>query len=111
MDLGLEDGTGDDEFLSLLDQHLPRIIEAHRPQLVIYLAGADPYRDDQLGGLDLSIAGLRERDSMIVNMLRDAGVPVATMTAGGYAISQNETVEIHCNTIRVAKERLLHESV
>lgn len=110
LDLDLENGTGDEEYLSLLDKHLPAIIESHRPQLAFYLAGADPYREDQLGGLDLSIAGLRKRDRKIIDMLRDGGVPVATTTAGGYALSQNDTVEIHCNTIRVAKEHLLHVS-
>jgi acetoin utilization deacetylase AcuC-like enzyme len=73
------------------------------------LAGADPYREDQLGGLSLSISGLRERDETVIKILRDADVPVASTTAGGYALSKNDTVEIHCNTIRVAKERLLHE--
>lgn len=109
LDLGLENGTGDEEYLSLLDRHLPDIIEAHKPQLAFYLAGADPYKDDQLGGLNLSIAGLRERDSKVINMLRDGGVPVATTTAGGYAISEDDTVEIHCNTVRVASDRLRRE--
>jgi acetoin utilization deacetylase AcuC-like enzyme len=104
LDLGLENGTGDEEYISLLDKHLPQIIDSHRPQLAFYLAGADPYREDQLGGLHLSIAGLRERDSMVIHMLRDAEVPVATTTAGGYAISEDDTVEIHCNTIRVAEK-------
>ena len=108
LDLGLEDRTGDEEYLALIDRHLPGILAAHRPQLAFYLAGADPYRGDQLGGLDLSIAGLRERDAKVINMLRDAAVPVATTTAGGYALTEKDTVEIHCNTIRVAKERLMH---
>jgi acetoin utilization deacetylase AcuC-like enzyme len=106
LDLGLEDGTGDDEYLALLTTHLPKIVSAHQPELAFYLAGADPYREDQLGGLKLSIAGLRERDEKVINILRDAGVPVATTTAGGYALSQNDTVEIHSNTIRVAKARI-----
>ena len=109
LDLGLDDHTGDEEYLSLIDRHLPNIVESHRPQLAFYLAGADPYREDQLGGLDLTIAGLRARDERVINILRDAGVPVATTTAGGYAISQGDTVEIHCNTIRVTSERLRRE--
>lgn len=109
LDLGLEDGIGDEEYFSLLNDHLPKIIEQHQPQLAFYLAGADPYREDQLGGLDLSIAGLRERDRMVIDSLRDAGMAVATTTAGGYARSEVDTVEIHCNTIRVARERLRHE--
>ncbi len=109
LDLGLENGTDDEEYLALLDQHLPKIIENHQPQLAFFLAGADPYKDDQLGGLNLSISGLRDRDRIVLNMLRDAGVPVATTTAGGYAHSESDTVEIHSNTIRVAKKRLRAE--
>ena len=111
LDLGLENGTGDEEYLSLLHRHLPQIIESFDPQIAFYLAGADPFKEDQLGGLYLSIAGLRERDGIVIDMLRDAGVAVATTTAGGYAISQEDTVEIHCNTIRVANERLRREGV
>ena len=106
LDLGLKDGIGDEEYLSLLNRHLPKTIEQHKPQLAFYLAGADPYGEDQLGGLDLSIAGLRERDRIVIGVLRDAEVPVATTTAGGYALSEDDTVEIHCNTIRVANERM-----
>lgn len=109
LDLGLENGTCDEDYLSLLGEHLPNVVETRRPQVAFYLAGADPYREDQLGGLGLSIAGLRKRDEMVINILRDAEVPVATLTAGGYALSQNDTVEIHCNTVRVAKERLRTE--
>lgn len=110
LDLGFENGVGDEAYLALLDRHLPEMVESHRPQLAFYLAGADPYRHDQLGGLALSMDGLRERDSKVINTLRDAGVPVATATAGGYAISQDDTVEIHSNTVRVAKRRLESES-
>jgi len=111
LDLGLENGTEDDEYLSLLDQHLPGIIESHQPQLVFYLAGADPYREDQLGGLHLTVGGLRERDEKVINYLRDADVPTATTTAGGYALSKHDTVEIHCNTIRVARDWMLRDQL
>jgi acetoin utilization deacetylase AcuC-like enzyme len=110
LDIGLENHTGDDEYLGLLDIHLPEIVRKHEPQLAFYLAGADPYRHDQLGGLDLSIQGLRERDEKVINVLREAGVAVATTTAGGYAISISDTVEIHCNTVRAARETHLGES-
>ena len=89
--------------------------DTHRPgaqagfKVAFYLGGADPYREDQLGGLDLSIGGLRVRDEKVINILRDADVPVATTTAGGYAISKDDTVEIHSNTVRVAKNRLQSE--
>jgi len=110
LDLGLENRTGDDEYLALLDLHLPKILHDHQPQIVFYLAGADPYREDQLGGLELSIDGLLKRDQMVIDAVRDFGIPLATTTAGGYAISREDTVEIHCNTVRGCKERLGREN-
>ncbi len=103
LDLGLDDGTKDAEYLALLRTHLPDIVERHRPTLAFYLAGADPYQHDQLGGLALSIEGLRERDATVLATLANAGVPVATVPAGGYARRTDDTVEIHCNTIREAQ--------
>ena len=104
LDIGLEDGTGDAEYLALLEQHLPEILARHRPDLVFYLAGADPYRFDQLGGLGLTLEGLRRRDEVVFERATNAGVAVAVSLAGGYALSANDTVEIHCNTVRAAKE-------
>lgn len=103
LDLGLDDGTRDAEYLALLRRHLPGVVERHRPNLAFFLAGADPYEQDQLGGLALSIDGLRERDATVLATLADAGVPVATVPAGGYARRTDDTVEIHCNTIREAQ--------
>lgn len=101
LDVGLEDGVGDEEYLSALRGHLPRVVE-HRPDLVFYLAGADPYREDQLGGLALSKAGLRRRDETVLEGCRQAGIPVAVCLAGGYAVRLRDTVEIHANTGRAA---------
>lgn len=102
LDVGLDDGTGDDRYLELLDTHLPSILHNHRPELVIYLAGADPYRGDQLGGLLLSRDGLRERDRIVFTVCRERDTPVAVVLAGGYALVQDHTVEIHCATVREA---------
>lgn len=102
LDVGLDDGTRDERYLELLDTHLPSILDDHRPELVIYLAGADPYRGDQLGGLRLSRDGLRKRDRMVFTSCRERDVPVAVVLAGGYAIVQDQTVEIHCTTVREA---------
>jgi acetoin utilization deacetylase AcuC-like enzyme len=104
LDLGLEDGTGDGEYLALLEQHLPGLLTLHRPDLVYYLAGADPYRLDQLGGLGLTIDGLRRRDELVYALARGAGAAVAVCLAGGYAQRTDDTVEIHCNTVRTARE-------
>ncbi|NIR44336.1 MAG: histone deacetylase [Gemmatimonadetes bacterium] len=101
-DLGLADGIGDTEYLRLLREYLPSILEDHRPDLVFYLAGADPYREDQLGRLELSLDGLRERDESVLEMCAARQVPVAIALAGGYALRFEDTVEIHCNTVRAA---------
>ncbi|UCF41236.1 MAG: histone deacetylase [Gemmatimonadota bacterium] len=103
LDLGLEDGTGDAEYLSALEHHVPRIIDAHQPDLAFYLAGADPYEQDQLGGLRLTKEGLRRRDAAVLDSLCRAKVPTVVTLAGGYAQHQDDTVEIHANTLREAK--------
>lgn len=99
LDIGLEDGAGDDRYLSVLSDALPRVF-AGAPDLVVYLAGADPYEGDRLGGLALTKAGLAERDRVIVTAAERAGVPLATVLAGGYAADVSDTVDIHVNTIR-----------
>jgi acetoin utilization deacetylase AcuC-like enzyme len=99
LDIGLEDGTGDDEYLALLDEHLPRVLDDHAPEVVVYLAGADPYREDQLGGLALTLEGLRRRDRMVLEAARGRDVAVAVVLAGGYAHRPDDTVRIHAATI------------
>jgi acetoin utilization deacetylase AcuC-like enzyme len=103
LDIGLPDGIRDDEYLALLVGALARIVPSHRPDLVCYLAGADPYREDQLGGLGLTREGLRRRDALVLDACRGAGVPVAIVLAGGYAIRQEDTIAIHCATVREAR--------
>jgi len=105
LDIGLEDGTGDAEYLALLGAHLPEILGRHRPELLFYLAGADPYRFDQLGGLGLTLEGLRRRDELVFAAAVQAGAAVAVCLAGGYAMRADDTVEIHCNTVRAVPER------
>jgi len=98
LDIGMEDGTRDARYLELLAGALPRVFE-HRPDIVFYLAGADPYEGDRLGGLRMTKAGLAERDRIVVAAVRAAGVPVATVLAGGYAADVQDTVDIHVATI------------
>jgi acetoin utilization deacetylase AcuC-like enzyme len=102
LDVGLDDGVEDATYVGLLARHLPEIATRHRPDIAFYLAGADPYREDQLGGLGLTMQGLARRDDVVFATLREAGVPVAVTLAGGYARQQEDTVEIHCNTVRAA---------
>jgi acetoin utilization deacetylase AcuC-like enzyme len=94
LDIGVEDSTGDAEYLTKLRGALPRVL-AFKPEIAFYLAGADPYEDDQLGGLGLSIAGLRARDRAVFTACRDAGVPAVLTLAGGYARRVDDTVAIH----------------
>ncbi len=79
------------------------IYNEFRPDLVIYLAGADPYEKDQLGGLSLTKAGLKERDKVVIKNARRLGIPVAVVLAGGYAAEIKDTVDIHLNTVRIAQ--------
>jgi acetoin utilization deacetylase AcuC-like enzyme len=102
LDVALPDGVGDDDYLALLAQHLPVIVEAHRPDLVFYVAGADPYEGDRLGRLKLTMDGLRARDALVFDICRAAGLPVALSMAGGYAADVEATVAIHASTIREA---------
>ena len=104
LDIGLADGTGDDEYLARLGAALPAVMASH-PDLIIYLAGADPYHDDQLGGLALTREGLRARDEMVLDAAAAAGVAVAVLLAGGYARRLDDTVAIHVGTLTAALER------
>jgi acetoin utilization deacetylase AcuC-like enzyme len=102
LDVPLADGTGDDEYLQILSNSLARAL-AHAPDIVFYLAGADPYEHDKLGRLSLTMPGLRRRDELVLGECRRRGLPVVTVMSGGYAQDIYDTVEIHCNTIRAAK--------
>jgi acetoin utilization deacetylase AcuC-like enzyme len=98
LDIGLRDNAGDEEYLAALGGGLAKVM-AFDPQVVFYLAGADPYRDDQLGGLGLTIEGLRARDRLVLGTCRHAHVPVVVTLAGGYARDVRDTVTIHAGTI------------
>ncbi|MGB6544754.1 MAG: histone deacetylase [Candidatus Acidiferrales bacterium] len=104
LDIGLEDRTGDDEYLSRLEKGLVAPLEKFQPDIAFYVGGADPYREDQLGGLALTIEGLEARDRIVFEQLRKRGVPIAMTLAGGYARRVDDTVRIHVNTIRAAAE-------
>jgi len=102
LDVELPDKTNDAEFLAALNEALPEIFQ-HEPELVFYLGGADPYERDKLGRLGLTIEGLRRRDEMVLRFAKEKQVPIVTTMSGGYAHDINDTVEIHCNTIRAVK--------
>jgi acetoin utilization deacetylase AcuC-like enzyme len=105
LDIGLDDGAGDEEYLGALSEALPEVI-ASRPDVVFFLAGADPFGEDQLGGLSLTLEGLRRRDRMVFEASRAAGVPVVVTFAGGYAARLADTVAIHVATVEEARRAL-----
>jgi acetoin utilization deacetylase AcuC-like enzyme len=104
LDINLENGVGDEEYLRELRRGLDESFLRCSPDLVFYVAGADPYREDQLGGLSLTVAGLRQRDDLVFAEARRRGVPVAVAFAGGYARNTEDTVRIHMNTVLAARD-------
>jgi acetoin utilization deacetylase AcuC-like enzyme len=104
IDVNLPDGTTDAEYMEWLERALEDALERFEPELLCYVAGADPFAEDQLGGLALSIEGLKRRDLRVFRFAREHGFPVMTTLAGGYARRPADTVAIHVNTALAAKE-------
>jgi acetoin utilization deacetylase AcuC-like enzyme len=106
LDITFPDGTGDEPYLAALRASVPRVLDEQRPDIVFYLAGADPYVGDRLGRLGLSIEALRQRDRLVFEACRSRGLPVAVAMSGGYAPDIDAIVTIHLNTIREAVSSL-----
>jgi acetoin utilization deacetylase AcuC-like enzyme len=104
IDVDLPDGIGDVDYLAWLDNALSSGLRQFEPDLICYIAGADPYKEDQLGGLALTMGGLKKRDELVFKVAKARGVPVMVSYAGGYARKVEDTVTIHCNTVIAAKE-------
>jgi acetoin utilization deacetylase AcuC-like enzyme len=104
IDINLPDGVGDDDYLAWLDNALSSGLRQFTPDLLCYIAGADPYCEDQLGGLSLTIKGLKKRDELVFRVAKALRIPVMVTLAGGYARNVEDTVTIHCNTVVAAKE-------
>ncbi len=104
LDVGFWSGERDKKYLAALRSHFPRLYREFQPEVMFYLAGADPYEKDQLGGLKISLDGLKERDRIIVEEALRLKIPVIILLAGGYAYDVMDTVEIHLNTIRTAQK-------
>ena len=102
-DVPLEDGEGDTGYLLALEAHLPEAMREASPDLVCYLAGVDPVRGDRFGRLDLSPEGLARRDRSVLECAREAGVPIAVFTAGGYAATAEATADLHATVHREAR--------
>jgi acetoin utilization deacetylase AcuC-like enzyme len=103
-DIGLADGTRDHEYLDALEEGFLSSLKRLTPDLIFYVGGADPYREDQLGGLALTIEGLQKRDRLVFEHARRRGIPVASTLAGGYARRVGDTVRIHVNTMIAARD-------
>ncbi len=105
VDIHLENGVGDDEYCQRLEDACRKALAEFRPELVMYVAGADPYINDQLGGLSLTIEGLKTRDQLVLDLAREFQAPIASTFAGGYARDVNDTVAIHANTVKAVSAR------
>jgi len=104
IDINLPDETGDDDYLAILERHLLHAFHDFHPGVLFYVGGADPYCEDQLGGLALTMKGLKRRDALVFDHARRLGVPVAITLAGGYARRVADTVRIHVDTILAARD-------
>jgi len=102
LDVELADGTGDDVYLSALEASLPKVLAASAPNVVVYIAGADPHEGDRLGRLSLTFDGLARRDAFVLNSCREVGIPVAVTIGGGYGRRIEDTVAAHLRTVRIA---------
>jgi acetoin utilization deacetylase AcuC-like enzyme len=106
LDIHLPDGTGDEEYVARLANGLKVAFSILCPDLILYVAGADPYRDDQLGGLALTLQGLIKRDRLVIGTALQKKIPMAAVLAGGYARNLEDTIGIHANTAMVARDLL-----
>lgn len=104
LDFGLPDGTDDELYLKTMGEVLPGKVEEFKPDLLVYVAGGDPYQFDQLGGLSLTIGGLKLRDDMVFSCCRELNIPVVSVLAGGYALEENDLYTIQYNTCLSAIE-------
>ncbi|MGN6528964.1 MAG: histone deacetylase family protein [Burkholderiaceae bacterium] len=108
LDVGLPDGSGDDEYLAALAPALGEVwrrTAARPPGLAFYVAGADAHEGDRLGRLRLTQAGMAARDELVLDALRERGIPTVVLMAGGYGRDLETTVDVHLRTLRIA-ERL-----
>lgn len=104
LDIGLQDGISDNEYLNLLTKNLKIVIESFKPDFIFYLAGVDVLATDKLGKLNLSRDGCKQRDRMVLSYCRSLKIPVQVSMGGGYSPKITDIIEAHCNTFRVAND-------
>ena len=103
-DYGFEDKTDDKEYLKIITNEIPRLIESFEPDFIFYLSGVDIIENDKLGKLSVSLEGCKLRDNFVLNYCKNNKLPVQVSMGGGYSIEINEIVEAHSNTFRIAQE-------
>ena len=101
LDVGLPDYAGDDLYVKAFQEHIPVIYEQHQPDLIAYVAGADPYKEDQLGNLQVTMEGLKKRDEIVIGEARKRSIPFFVVLAGGYSRNTEDVVNIHFQTLAV----------
>jgi acetoin utilization deacetylase AcuC-like enzyme len=104
LDIGLEDGVADDEYLALISKQLPKLFEITKPNFIFYLSGVDVLASDKLGKLGLSLAGCKQRDQLVFKLCKERNIPVQVSMGGGYSADIKVIVDAHCNTYKVADE-------
>ena len=104
IDINLDDGVSDVEYLRRLEDSLAPAVEEFKPNLILYVSGADAYMEDQLGGLLVTLEGMARRDRLVIGTAHKHGIPVSVVLAGGYAFNPHDTVTIHANTAKVGAE-------
>ena len=102
LDIGLDDGAGDDVYVSAWDRGVKQALDHSDPDLAIFLAGADPLWSDRLGRLAVTMKGLAERDRVVFRRCGRAGIPVGVVMGGGYSRDVRDTVRIHLQTVQIA---------
>ena len=107
LDIHLNDGVRDDEYLAKLKNAYGPALDTFQPDFIVYVAGADPYREDQLGGLALTLEGLKQRDRLVFDEALTRGIPIMVALAGGYAMNVDDTVTIHVNMVIAARDAVL----
>jgi acetoin utilization deacetylase AcuC-like enzyme len=104
LDIGLEDGAGDEEYLGMLGRNLPQVLAAARADIAFYVAGVDVVGGDRYGKLALTEDGLRDRERLVLGAARERGLPLAIVLAGGYAATRERTADLHAAVFRAARE-------
>lgn len=105
LDIGLPDYADDKQYLQAFAEHIPKIYDEHNPELIAYVAGADPYIEDQLGNLQITMAGLKQRDEIVIGEAKKRGIPIFVVLGGGYAIKTEDVVNIHWQTLQTLIEK------